>query len=87
MIEIFTLLLLFGALLYRTSIGLLEITILSALTSAFFFIYFLSYKRSTVRHCIICTIVTVGAVTMWYHGAYPARIFLATDSDWHRTKC
>ncbi len=44
MIELATLLLLFGALLYRCSLGLPIIGIISALTSAFFFINFLSRK-------------------------------------------
>ncbi len=66
MIEALTLLLLFGALLYRTGIGLLTVGIVSALTSAFFFIYFLSPK-ALWGGMVAGAMIFLGAVTMVVH--------------------
>jgi competence protein ComEC len=66
MMEAITLLLLFGALLYRTGIGLLAIGIMSALTSAFFFTYFLS-RKSLITGMCIGGIIFIGAFVMRVH--------------------
>ncbi len=64
MIECLTLLLLFGAVLYRSvGIGLTQIAVISALTSAFFFIIFLS-KKGIVTALLIGTLIMAGASYM-----------------------
>ncbi len=64
MIELYTIAMVFGAILYRSlHIGLVGIGMISALTSAFFFIYFL--KRKAIIIGILCGVaVFIGALRM-----------------------
>jgi predicted membrane metal-binding protein len=71
MIEYFTIVLLAGAVLYRSvGIGLVQIGIISALTSAFFFIYFLSRKGTLVA--IVTGIVLLAGA--WYMSLHTTSI-------------
>ncbi len=77
MSEVFTLLLLFGALLYRTGIGIVTILILSALTSAFFFSNFLS-RKALVRSVVMVITIITGAVFMSIHDVHTPQAFFAS---------
>jgi competence protein ComEC len=57
MMEFLTLLLLFGALLYRNGLSMLEIGMISTLTSAFFFMNYLSWKAG--RYALLLGMVVV----------------------------
>jgi competence protein ComEC len=75
-IEYFTLLLLFGAVLYRSvGIGLVQIGIISALTSAFFFIYFLSRKGAIMALMTAVLIMTGGWYMSWHVVKVPQDFF------------
>jgi predicted membrane metal-binding protein len=77
MIELLTLLLLCGAMLYHSlGISLLVIGIISALTSAFFFIYFLS-KKGMVFGMLTGFMIFLGAVTMWYYAVTVPQSFFS----------
>ncbi|MEO5646367.1 MAG: ComEC/Rec2 family competence protein [Candidatus Paceibacterota bacterium] len=75
MIELLTIALVAGALLYRSlHIGLIAIGMISALTSAFFFIYFLGRKSFVVG--ILCGIALfAGAVRVSFDTSYVPQSF------------
>jgi len=66
MIELMTLLLLSGALLYRLGLSMFTISMISALTSAFFFIYFLS-RKGFLLGAMIASALVAGAMNMHLH--------------------
>jgi competence protein ComEC len=77
MIEFLTLVLLGGATLYHSvGVGLLGIGIISALTSAFFFMYFLSRKGLVFGLLIGCSLL-LGALTVWSHTSLVSKEFFS----------
>ncbi|MDB5188602.1 MAG: internalization-related competence protein ComEC/Rec2, competence protein ComEC protein [Candidatus Nomurabacteria bacterium] len=77
MIELITVVLLAGAVLYHSiGIPLVGMAIISALTSAFFFIYFLS-RKGLVTGLLIGIVLFLGAVTFWYHSNTVTQTFFA----------
>jgi predicted membrane metal-binding protein len=78
MIELFTLCLLFGAVLYHSlHLQIISILLISTLTSAFFFIYFLT-RKSLVYGAVIGCMILLGAITVWFHtSTIPKDFFLS----------
>lgn len=80
MIELITLVLLGGAVLYHSlGIGLTGIALMSALTSAFFFIYFLS-RKGFLFGLLIGMMLFLGALTMWQHEEKTPQAFFGLQS-------
>jgi competence protein ComEC len=76
-IELLTLCLLGGALLYHTlHLGIITMLIASTLAGAFFFIYFLS-RNSFLFSILIVSVVMLGAATVWFHDDPVPKSFFA----------
>ncbi len=79
MIELLTILLLLGGLLYRLHVGLIALYGISALTSAFFFITFLT--RAALLRGIVCgAMLCLGGLVVKFHETKtPQDFFVARD--------